>query len=182
MLKRLLVASPFVALSFLLSFEVGITSCQKKIETIVDTITRIRVDTLIQIRVDTLKEKDTLLTSAILTANPWKPLEMRGLVNNTYVYYVRGGSGNTQSFDNEYMTFNANNTGIYHDNAGGESSFTWHFTDSTNKKLVWVWNNPTGTITVNWENINYDDGGIRYTEYANQSGFNTLVSEIRIPK
>ena len=181
MLKRLLLTSPILGFGLWLSFQTGMTSCTKT-KTIIDTVTKIKVDTLIQVRVDTLKEKDTLLTAAILTANSWKPLEMRGLVNNTYVYYVRGGASNTQSFDNEYMTFNANGTGIYHDNAGGNTTFTWNFTDATNKKLVWIWNNPTGLITVTWENINYDDGGIRYTEYANQSGFNTLVSEIRIPK
>jgi len=168
MLKQFLFLSPVMAtLAFLLTFQVGVMSCTKT-ETIIDTVT--------------LKERDTLLTAAILTANSWKPLEMRGLTNNTYVYYVRGGTNNTQSFDNEYMTFNANGTGTYHDNAGGNTSFTWNFTDASNKKLVWIWNNPTGTITVNWENINYDDGAIRYTEYANQFGFNTLVSEIRIPK
>jgi hypothetical protein len=172
MLKRFLVASPFVALAFLLSFQGSITSCTK---------TRTIVDTITVTRVDTLHEKDTLLTAAILTANPWKPLEMRGLVNDTYVYYVRGGSNNTQSFDNEYMTFNSDSTGIYSDNAGTQTTFTWNFTDASNKKLVWVWNLPS-PVTVTWENINYDDGAIRYTEYANQNGFNTLVSEVRIPK
>jgi hypothetical protein len=179
MLKRLFIASPFVALSFLLSFQVGVTSCTKT-ETIIDTVTKTIVDTVIV--VDTLQETDTPLTAAILTANSWKPLEMRALVNDTYVYYVRGGSSNTQSFDNEYMTFNSNNTGIYHDNAGGETTFTWSFTDATNKKLIWVWNNPTGIINVTWENINYDDGAIRYTEYYQQFGYNILTAAIRIPK
>jgi len=179
MLRRLLITSPVVMLAFLFSFQVGVTSCTKT-ETIIDTVTQIRVDTVI--RVDTFQERDTPLTAAILTANSWKPLEMRGLVNNTYVYYVRNGSNNTQSFDNEYMTFNVNNTGIYHDNAGGETSFTWTFTDASNKTLVWVWNNPVEQITVTWENIGYDDGAIRYTEYSNQFGANTLVSEVRIPR
>ncbi len=179
MLKRLLLTSPAVALAFLLISQVGVISCTKT-ETIIDTVTTIKVDTVI--RVDTLREQDTTLTAAILTANSWKPLEMRGLVNDTYVYYLRGGSTNTQSFDNEYMTFNANNTGVYHDNAGGNTSFTWNFTDASNTQLIWVWNNPTGQITITWENINYDDGAIRYTEYYNQFGSNILVSATRIPK
>ena len=179
MLKRVLITSPILAFAFLSSFQFGITSCTKK-ETIIDTVTEIRVDTVIL--VDTLKEQDTALTAAILTANPWKPLEMRGLVSNTYVYYLRNGSNNTQSFDNEYMTFNANNTGIYHDNAGGETTFTWSFMDASNKTLVWIWNNPVEQITLTWENISYDDGAIRYTEYSNQFGANTLVAAVRIPK
>lgn len=80
------------------------------------------------------------------------------------------------------MTFNSNNTGIYHDNGGGETTFTWNFADATNTKLVWVWNNPTGEVTVTWENIKYDDGAIRYTEYYEQFGQNILVSATRIPK
>jgi hypothetical protein len=172
MLKKLFLVSPVAVLFFLLSLQPVLTSCTK------DTI----IDTVVQVRVDTLKEKDTLLTAAILTANSWKPLEMRGLVNNTYVYYVRGGTNNTQSFDNEYMNFKSNGTGIYHDNVGGETTFTWNFTDATNTKLVWVWNNPSGTITNKWENIVYDNASLRYTEYANVNGVNTLVSETRIPK
>jgi len=185
MLKRLFIASPFVAIVFLLSFQFSVTSCTKTeiitdTVTSIDTVTQTRVDTVV--RVDTVERPDTPVTAAILTANSWKPLEMRGLVNNTYVYYARGGSGNTQSFDNEYMTFNPGNTGIYHDNAGGNTTFTWSFTDTTNKQLVWVWNNPTGTIILTWENLDYHNGAIRYTEYAEQFGYNTLVSETRIPK
>jgi hypothetical protein len=184
MLKRILVVSPFIFLAYMLSFEVGVTSCTKT-DTIVDTVTKIKVDTLIQVRVDTLKEKDTLLTPAILTANSWKILEDRALIGTTFLYYLRGGSSNTANFDNEYMTFNSNNTGIYHDNLGGETTFTWNFTDASNKKMVWLWNNPYvpgGPITITWENINYDDGAIRYTEYYTQSGTNILSAIVRIPK
>jgi hypothetical protein len=184
MLTRLLFVSPFVALTFLFSFELGVTSCTKT-ETIVDTVTKTRVDTVIKVRIDTLQEKDTLLTAAILTANSWKIREDRALVGSNYVYYLRGGSTNTINLDSEYITFNSNNTGIYHDNAGGETTLTWNFTDPSNKTLVWIWNNPYATpsmITVTWENINYDDGAIRYTEYYTQSGTNILSSIVRIPK
>lgn len=181
MLRKLFIASPFVVLIFLLSFQVGVTSCTKT-KTLIDTVTKVSIDTVIKVRVDTLQEKDTLLTTDILTANPWKPLQIRSVLNNTFIYYVRGGSNNTQSYDNEYMLFNPNGSGIYHDNVGVETTFTWHFTDATNKGLVWVWNGPYGVITITWENVNYDDGAIRYTEYYTQSGFNVVTSGTRIPK
>ena len=180
MLKRLLLVSPAVAFAFLFSFQVGVTSCTKT-ETIIDTVTKIRVDTVIQVRVDTLKEKDTLLTTAILTANSWKLQEIRALQGGSYIYYVRGGASNTQSFDNEYITFNSNNTGTYVANNGSQSTFTWNFTDATNKKIVWVWNLAQPVI-VTWENITYDDGAIRYTEYFTQFGSNVVSSAVRIPK
>src|SRR5215471_18623405 len=128
MLKRLVLASPLAVLAFVFSFQIGVTSCTKT-KTIIDTVTKIKVDTLIQVRVDTLKEKDTLLTAAILTANSWKAKEDRALVGSTFLYYFRGGSNNTFNLDNEYITFNANNTGVYTANDGTQSTFTWNFTD-----------------------------------------------------
>jgi len=128
-----------------------------------------------------LQEKDTLLTAAIFTAHPWKIKEIRALVGSNYIYYVRGGSSNTQNLDNEYITFNANNTGVYTANDGSQNSLTWNFTDATNTRIVWLWNLPQ-PVNVTWENIVYDDGAIRYTEYFTQFGVNILSSAIRIPK
>ncbi|HET9824401.1 MAG TPA: hypothetical protein VFP87_03650 [Chitinophagaceae bacterium] len=180
MLKRFLFLSSLAVFVLLCTIQVGVTSCTKT-DTIVDTVIKTKTDTLIQIKRDTLQEKDTNLTAAILTANSWKILEDRALVGSNYVYYLRGGTSNTQNFDNEYITFSANNTATYTDNNGGQSSFTWNFTDASNKKLVWLWNLPQ-PVTVTWENIVYDDGAIRYTEYYTQFGVNTLSSEVRIPK
>jgi hypothetical protein len=158
----------------------SMTSCTKT-DTVHDTVIKIQTDTIIKNHTDTLQEKDTLLTVAILTANSWKLQFARSLWGNVIVNYERGGSSNTQSFDNEYMTFNANGTGTYTDNVGTQTSFTWNFTDATNKKLIWVWNLPT-PVTITWEDIVYDDAAIRYTESYTNAGNNYVGSEMRIPR
>jgi hypothetical protein len=173
--SKLKSALSFIAISLLLIY--GMSSCTKT-----NTVTKIVTDTVTVIQKDTLQEKDTTLTAAILTANPWKISVVRATVGGYYVYYQRGGSNNTQNFDNEYMTFNANNTGTYTDNTGVQTSFTWNFTDVAHTNLVWVWN-LSSPVTVTWENIAYDNASIRYTEYYyTQFGGNTLSSCVRIPK
>src|SRR5437868_5615675 len=113
MLKQLFYLSSFVTFVFLFSFQVGVSSCTK---------TKTIIDTVVKTKTDTLQEKDTSLTAAILTANSWKLQEIRALSGSNYIFYVRGGSNNTQSFDNEFITFHSNNTGTYQDNTGTQSS------------------------------------------------------------
>src|SRR5438874_8902505 len=95
MLKQLFYFSSFVTFVFLFSFQVGVTSCTKT-KTIIDTVVKTKIDTVIQTKTDTLQEKDTSLTAAILTANSWKLQEIRALSGSNYIFYVRGGSNNTQ--------------------------------------------------------------------------------------
>jgi hypothetical protein len=152
---------------------IGSMSSCTKTNTVYDTV---RIT-----HTDTLQEKDTLLTPTILTATPWKLQYATLLYGNNVVRYVRGGASNTQSFDNEFITFNSNGTGIYTDDTGTQTTLTWSFTDATNKKLIWVWNLPT-PITITWDNLVYDDNAIRYTESYNNSGVNYVGSEMRIPK
>ena|ERR1022692_3208221 len=175
-MKKLFCLPALTIISFLFTFQIGITSCAKT-----NTVTKIVTDTVTVIQKDTLQEKDTALTTAILTANSWKLLETRGSVGGNYLYYYRGGSNNTESLDNEYITFNSNNTGTYTDNLGNQTSITWNFTDATNTQIVWIWNLPT-PITLTWENIFYDNGALHYDEYYTQNGVNILGAEIRIPK
>jgi hypothetical protein len=165
-MRKLFCIRAVAFISFVFIFQLSITSCTKT-----NTV----------IKTDTLQEKDTTLTTAILTANSWKIQETIGMVGGNYLYYLRGGSNNTESLDNEYITFNTNNTGTYTDNNGNQTSFTWNFTDATNRKIIWIWNLPT-TITVTWESISYDDGAIHYAETYILNGLNVLGSETRIPK
>jgi hypothetical protein len=172
MVKKIVWVSILVTLSCLFLLQGSITSCTKK-----------KLETVIETKHDTLRilEQDTALTATILTANSWKIREIRALVSGSnYIYYSRGGSGNTQSYDNEYITFNANNTGTYVDNSGLQTTFTWNFTDASNTKLVWVWNAIPSPITMTWENIYYEDASLRYTEYFTQNGNKILTSATRI--
>ncbi len=164
------------AISFCMLVQTGLTSCTKT-----NTVTKTVTDTVTVVQKDTVVIKDTAMTAAILTANSWKPQEIRGLLANNYGYYLRGGASNSVNLDNEYMTFNANGTGFYVDNTGTQYTITWNFTDATNKKIIWTWNLPTPVI-VTWENIRYKNGAISYTEYYTQFGQNELTAGTRMPK
>ena len=120
-MKALLSFSAIFVLMFVISFEGGLTSCTKD-HTIYDTVTVEKKDT-VTVKdtltiTDTLTIADTLVTEAILTANPWKLLELRGVNEGVVLYYLRGGLSNTDNYDNEYYVFNADHTGYEMDNAG----------------------------------------------------------------
>lgn len=175
---RKLVGIIAAAIFFIVVIQTGFTSCTKT-NTVTDTVTVIKRDTVT--RVDTLQLKDTAVTLEILTANPWKLLEVRALVANGPVLYLRGGSANTLNFDNEFITFNPNHTGVYTDNFGTSTTLSWNFTDATNTTLQWTWNLST-PVVITWEHLFYKNAALHYDEYYNQSGTNTLGAEIRIPK
>jgi hypothetical protein len=178
MLKNLLGFLSITLVAVMVICSTGITSCTKT-TTKIDTVTVTKIDTVT--KTDTLKEKDTALTAAILTANPWKAQYDRASVGGSIAFYQRGGSGNTMNLDNEYITFNSNNTGIYTNNSGTQTTFTWNFTNATNTTLVWTWN-LSPSVTVTWENISYDDNALHYTEYYVNGGVNSLSTEVRIPQ
>jgi len=179
MLKKMLCFSSLAIVVVMLTCSYGITSCTKTtIKT--DTITVIKKDTITVTKTDTLQEKDTTLTTAILTANPWKAIYDRATVGGNMFFYQRGGTTNTMNLDNEYITFKSDNTGVYTDNSGTQATFTWHFTDATNTSILAQWN--SSSTTFSWENISYDDNAIHYTEYTTISGTTTLSTEVRIPK
>ncbi len=152
--------------SFLVFFLVqsGVSSCKKDTEIIV--------------------QGDTALTAQILTAHPWKVLEERGVAGGDLIYYWRGGSNNTQSFDNEYITFNSNNTGTLRDNNGGTHNFTWSFANTENTKLTWTVQNTPATYTITWENIRYKNGNLYHNQYFTDgnSGLHSHTQQIRMPK
>jgi hypothetical protein len=154
-----------------------LTSCTKT-NTVVKTV----IDTFTVVQKDTLVIKDTAMTVAILTANSWKPQQITALVGNTNVDYIRGGVGNTIPLDNEYITFNSNGSGIYTDNSGITSTFSWNFTNATNTALVWNWNLTLPATKVTWQNVVYKNASISYTETYTVSGINTLGAGIRIPR
>ena len=172
MLKKLLGFLSLVLVVVMITCSAGITSCTK---------TNTKIDTVTVTKTDTLQEKDTALTAAILTANPWEVQYDRASAGGTILFYQRGGSGNTIDLDNEYITFNSNNTGTYTDNSGTQTTFTWNFTNATNTTLVWTWN-LSPSVTVTWENISYDDNALHYTEYYVNGGVNYLSAVVRIPR
>ena len=164
-----LVSLPVVAVFILVtSLQISVTSCEKETTTVRDTII--------------LPSTDTAFSAALLTRTPWKLQELRGVTNNTPHYYRRGSNTNTQSFDNEYIVFNANKTGTYYDNGGTSIPMTWDFENATFTKLQFTVPFPSGTVIVHWEHIIYKNGGIRYGEYFINGSANSHSEGIRLPK
>jgi hypothetical protein len=168
-MKYILKLSCFLpVILFLFLFQAGISSCKKETTYITDTIIK----------------KDTALTTQLLTSHSWKIFEERGVSGGVILYYLRGGSNNTQSFDNEYITFNANNTGLLVNNAGIQTSFTWNFVNADNTKLTWTVTNTPATYTITWENIRYKNGNLQHDQYFTDAntGKNSHSQQIRMPK
>jgi len=131
---------------------------------------------------DTIVAKDTALTIQLLTANPWRMQEIRGVSNNVPFYYLRGGTSNTQSFDNDVITFRSDKTGTYTDNNGNSFAFTWDFTSSDNTKIAYTIpnSNLAPNLVVTWENIRYKNSSLQYDEYYTAGTKNAHSHAVRI--
>ncbi len=136
----------------------GLTSCTKD-NTIYDTVTIIEKDTIII--------KDTAVSEDILTAHPWKLEELRGVNEGSIVYYLRGGSSNTDDFTNEYYVFNSNHSGFEMDNGGvSHNTENWQFSNPEKTKLTFTYYvSQTNTIVVTWDNLRYKNSKLYYDEY-----------------
>lgn len=176
-MKLLLSTSTLILLVSILSLEGGLSSCTKD-RTIYDTVTITDIDTI--------TIKDTLLNESILTSHSWKFLESIGVKGGSVFYYVRGGTSNTESFDNAYYTFNPDHTGLIIDNAGGSHIITnWTLSTTDRTKLVYTaYNNSVVQSTYTWDNIHYKDGNLHYDIYFfdNLAAVNVHAQEILIPK
>ena len=174
-MKCLSVTFFFGIIILLFSLQVGMSSCTKE---------KIEYETIVKIQHDTvIKKTDTALTVQLLTANSWKLQEYIGNEGNNKVSYVRGGSGNTINHDNEYIFFRADNTGGYYDpNANVTNALTWNFANTSNTKIIYTVNFPTGATVITWDHIFYKNGSLVYDQYYTQGTMNSHTQNIRIPR
>lgn len=186
-MKILFGGSTVVLLIFLASLEGGLSSCVKD-KTIYDTVTVIKNDTTTIVQKDTVIIKDTVLTTEIFTAHPWKIQEEKGVLGGDTIYYLRGGSPsfNTESFDNEFATFYADKTGFIMDNNGASHRISaWDFANEQHSKIVFtMYNDLTTFSTYTWDNIRYKNKNLYLDQYFtdNLTGKNAHSQQIRIPK
>jgi hypothetical protein len=144
-------------------FQSSLTSCTKDPDEVTDTV--IKHDTVFIC--PTATPPETILTSSV-----WIIDEIRFLESNTLYTYKRGGTGNTANFDTESIKFNANKTGTYI--AGGITySVAWDFVNNDKTKIQYTVSY-SPTLTVRWENIQYSDATIKYTEYYTRNGTTTM--------
>jgi len=174
-MKLLLTSSTLVLLIAATFFGGGLSSCTKD-HTIYDTVTV----------TDTLVIKDTTLSAEILTSHSWKLLEARGVLEGQILYYYRGGSNNTQSYDNENLQFNADKTGLLLDNAGFTHQIvSWDFANNEHTKLTFSMYDAPGVISLyTWDNIKFKNNSLYYDLYytSNYTGNDYHGQDIRIPK
>lgn len=140
----------------------GLSSCTKD-KTIIETI--IKKDTVI-IR-DTVYIRDTVVTAEILTSRQWKIQELRGVNEGSVLYYLRGGSNNTDNYDNEYIVFNANKTGFEVDNIFITRQIpNWTLSGNQITKLTFTYNvTPTISMVITWDNLRFKNNALYYDEY-----------------
>ncbi len=156
----------FTCIPVLLTFLfLGSTSCKKDKETI-------------------YVNEFTPITVSLITANKWMFQEGRGVRGGSLFYYLRGGSSNTESLDNEYIQLNTNNTGISHEQSGVERQITWSFDNSDNSKMTVNYTNTPANYSIHWENLRCKDNKLYYDEYFTDgnTGQNCQTNAIRIPK
>lgn len=161
-----------IAFSLLVSFVFGV-ACTKDDDN--DTPARDTVNVC----------SDTALNATILTSKRWMFNETRGIVGSNWLYYKRGAtSGNTQSFDNEYLTFNSNGTGVLTEHLGNTHNFNWAFTAADNSKMSITMLNTPATFTLIWEQVRYKNGSFYYNEYYvdGNLGVKVHTSVQRMPK
>ncbi len=170
-----LIGLSFLSTIILFTSQAGFTSCTKD-KTIYDTV--------IVTKKDTLVIQDTAISLQLLTANSWKLQELRGVQGNVINYYKRGGLSNTENFDNEYITFNTNKTGIYFDAVGATHQITWDFSNIENTKITFVVQNPAplAAQTVVYENLRYKNRALIFVQYWTYNNVNAHAQVIRIPR
>ncbi|HMG68022.1 MAG TPA: hypothetical protein VK588_10055 [Chitinophagaceae bacterium] len=176
-MKIFLSISSFLLFICLLGVQGGLTSCTKD-HTIIDTVTVVEKDTL--------RITDTLVTEAILTANPWKLTELRGVSGGDTLVYFRGGSNNTNDYTNEYYVFNSDHTGYEMDNAGLTHNLTqWSLSNSAIPKLTATYQiNSSKTMILTWDNLRFKNKSLYYDEYYSNTvvGSNFHGQAIRIAR
>ena len=124
------------------------------------------------------------ITVQAITANKWMLQELRGVLGGTNRYYLRGGTSNTENFDDEYIQFNADKTGSYHDQSGATRSITWSFDNADNTHLTIYYTNTPANFNVYWDNIRLKDKKLYFDTYYTDGNLhlNEHSQDIRIPK
>lgn len=171
-------------LSLILMLQIGATSCTKD-NTIykTDTLMVIKKDTLTVVQKDTVIIKDTAITLQLLTSKSWVMQEIRGVQGNNLLYYKRGGTSNTESFDADHIKFDANKTGTYVDGNGATHQISWDFSNSDNTKLTFIVSNPVPLTsqTVVYDNLRYKNGVLLFDQYWTYNNINSHAQAIRTP-
>lgn len=117
----------------------------------------------------------------LLTSHSWKAVRVWAQVGNTQLFYETGNSYSTLKLEFELIHFEKDGTGVYTDNHGVKSPFSWSFTDSAQTKLsLKIQFLPP--VTTNWDIITLKKNKLIYIEKYTQGTTSFLSYEERIAK
>jgi len=131
------------------------------------------------------KIKTTCENSPLLDRK-WEMQEIRFLYDNDRYYYQRDNyAESNMNFDNDYIIFNCEGTGIYHQGNNIDYKIQWHFIESKKNAIEFTISKfrNNSDLVVNWENIDQSSNQIKYTEYySHKNGLHCLGYGIRMSK
>ena len=116
----------------------------------------------------------------------WEMQEIRFLQQNSPYYYNKTErSGNNMNFDNDYIRFNLDQTGIYHQMDGQEYQIKWKFTNQQNTGIEYtidLFRNGQPLI-VHWDQVQLNGKTLKYSEfYTHANGTHSLAYAVRTIK
>ena len=168
---KLITSTFIISLVFLST----LVSCKK--ETVTNTVTN--TDTLFVNVYDPI-------TLSLISANQWMIEEGRGVRGNNLFYYLRGGNSinNTENCDDEYIGFNTDGSGTYHEQSGITRTITWEFNNSDNTMLTIHFTNTPADFDVYWDNLRSTNNKLYFDEYYTDGnlGWNSHCQIIRVPR
>jgi hypothetical protein len=131
----------------------------------------------------TVSVRAVLPLESLIVNRKWEMQEIRFLYDNTNYYYNKYDYANSNAnFDNDYITFDCGGTGIYHQSDKIEYPLKWRFSAPKNNKLQFTISKfrNNSDLLVTWENIEFLNNTIKYTEYyTHKGGKNSLGCGIR---
>lgn len=119
----------------------------------------------------------------LLTQHTWKMEEITQVENNTQIYYKRGGSTNTNNFDNDKITFVTGGTGTYSPTPSETFNITWQFTNTEKTAMnIVISFTPTLTTTLKCSELDLTENRFFcVTSFTNATGKPVLGSVYRTP-
>lgn len=114
----------------------------------------------------------------------WMMQEIRFIQDNLDYQYRRGDdSFSNMNFDNDYIRFNPDGSGLYHQTDNKVYRLTWNYTDDAHSNILFTIDNfrYNSPLTVHWEHIKLEGNKIEYSEfYTHKTGIHSLGYGIRV--
>ena len=108
--------------------------------------------------------------------------EIRFLQDNIEYYYKRNDRQvSNMNFDYDYVIFNKDGTGFYHQTDGQQYDLIWVSERKDRVTYTIRKFRDNSDLVVNWEDLRFEDNTIKYTEYyTHANGVHSLATAKRI--